>query len=132
DFRGGSGDHAGVVGLDAADGDQRVGAGGDGVRDDIFELSQLVTAKGEAGIAVLALGVKLDIATKMGGQAVELFDRRRSEGERIALEFGEIHGRPFHSFWCVGTTYCYHQVDERCSLFRVDKLAIFMIRLLYS
>jgi len=59
------GDHAGVVGLHAADRHQRVGVGGDGVRNDVFELAQLVAAVGEAGIAILAHGIDLDLAAEM-------------------------------------------------------------------
>ncbi|MEY9477402.1 hypothetical protein ABH981_001615 [Bradyrhizobium ottawaense] len=65
DLGGDGGDHAGVVRLHAADRDQRVGVGRDRVGDDVFEFAQLVAAIGEAGIAVLALGVDLDIAAEM-------------------------------------------------------------------
>ena len=40
-------DLAGVVGLEAADGDQRVGALGERVRDEVLELAGLVAAEGE-------------------------------------------------------------------------------------
>ena len=56
------------------------------VGDDVFELAQLVAAEREARIAVLALGVELDLAAEMGGQARQLLDRRRTEGERVAIE----------------------------------------------
>ena len=59
------GDHAGMVRLHAADRDQRVGVGGDRVGDDVFELAQLVAAEGQPRIAVLALGVELDLAAEM-------------------------------------------------------------------
>ena len=62
-------DHAGVVRLHAADRDQRVGVGGDRVGDDVFELPELVAAEREAGVAVFALGVELDVAAEMRGQA---------------------------------------------------------------
>jgi len=65
DLGGDRGDHAGVVRLHAADRDQRVGVGGDRIGDDVFELAQLVAAIGEAGIAVLALGIDLDLAAEM-------------------------------------------------------------------
>ena len=61
--------HAGVVGLHAADRDQRIGVGGDRIGNDVFELAQLVAAEGEAGIAVLALGVELDLAAEMRASA---------------------------------------------------------------
>ena len=62
------------------------------IGNDIFELAQLVAAEREAGIAVLALGVDLDLVAKMRAQAPEPLDRRRPEGERIAFEFLQ-HGR---------------------------------------
>ncbi len=86
------GDHPGVVGLHAANRDQRVGVGGDCVRDDVFELAQLVATIGEAGIAVLALGIDIDIAAKMLRQPLQLLDGRRAEGERVARKFVELHG----------------------------------------
>ena len=61
------------------------------VGDDVFELADLVAAEGEAGVAVLALGVELDAAAEMLGQAVELLDGRGAEGEGVAGEFLE-HG----------------------------------------
>ena len=76
----------GVVRLHAADRHQRVGVRGNRVGDDVFELAQLVAAVGEAGIAVLALGVELDLVAQMRAQALEPLDRRRAEGERIAFE----------------------------------------------
>ena len=70
-----------MVRLDSADRDQRVGAGSDGVGNDVFELPQLVAAEREARIAVLPLGVDLDRAAQMPGQAFQSFDRRRTEGQ---------------------------------------------------
>ena len=75
-----------VVRLDSADRDQRVGAGSDGVGNDVFELPQLVAAEREARIAVLPLGVDLDRAAEMPGQAFQSFDRGRTEGQRGSLE----------------------------------------------
>ena len=49
-------DLPGVVGLDAADRDQRVRPLGQCVRDDVLELAGLVAAEGEPRVAVLALG----------------------------------------------------------------------------
>ena len=86
DFRRDRSDLAGMVRLHAADRDQRVGVRGDRVGDDIFELAQLVAAEREARIAVLALGVELDLAAEMGAQARELLDRRRTERERVAIK----------------------------------------------
>ena len=83
-----------VVRLHAADRDQRVGVRGDRVGNDVFELAQLVAAEREAGIAVLALGVELDLVAQMRAQALEPLDRRRAEGERIAFEFFQHGLRP--------------------------------------
>ena len=80
-----------VVRLHAADRHQRVGVRGDRVGDDVFELAQLVAAEGETGIAILALGVELDLVAQMRAQALEPLDRRRTEGERIAFELFQ-HG----------------------------------------
>ncbi len=85
-------DLASMVGLHPADGDQRIGAGGNRVGDDIFELADLVAAESQPRIAVLALGIDLDAAAKMRGKAAQLLDRRRTEGQRVALEFCQ-HGR---------------------------------------
>ena len=67
-------DHAGVIRLHAADRDQCVGVRGDRVGDDVFELAQLVAAEREAGVAVFALGVELDVAAEMRGEARQLLD----------------------------------------------------------
>ena len=59
---GDGGDLPGVVGLVAADRDQRVGAAGEHVGDDVLELADLVAAEGEAAVDVLALGPDLGAA----------------------------------------------------------------------
>ncbi len=91
---GDGGDHAGVVGLHAADGDQRVGVRRDDVGHQVLHLAELVAAHGETGIAVVALGPDFDLAAERLGQARQELDRGRPEGERIAFEFGEVHGGP--------------------------------------
>ena len=53
---GDGGDLAGVVGLHAADGDERVAALGERVGDEVLQLAGLVAAVRDAGVAVLALG----------------------------------------------------------------------------
>ena len=80
-------DHAGVVGLHAADRDQRVGIGGDRIGDDVFELAQLVAAEGQPRIAVFPLGVEFDLAAEMLREPLQLLDMGGPEGERIAFEF---------------------------------------------
>ena len=64
-----------------------LGVGGDCVGHDVFELAQLVAAEGEARIAVLALGVELDLAAEMLRQPLQLLDMGRPECQRIAFEF---------------------------------------------
>ena len=78
-----------VVGLDAADRDEGVAPLRERVRGEILELAHLVAAVGEAGVAVLALGPDLDLATEMLGEALELVDRGGAERERDAGEVGE-------------------------------------------
>ena len=81
------GHHAGVIGLHAADRNQRIGIRSDRVGNDVFELAQLVAAEREPRIAVLALGVELDLAAEMAREPLQFFDMGGPEGERIALEF---------------------------------------------
>ena len=81
--------HARVVRLNAADRDQCVSVRRDRIWHDIFELAELVAAQREPGIAVVALGVNLDLAAERRRQARQVLDRCRPEGERIAFEFVE-------------------------------------------
>jgi hypothetical protein len=81
--RGRGGHLPGVVGLDPADGDQRVGSLRQGVGNQVFELPDLVAAEGEAAVAVITLGPDF-CATQMLRQARKGMDRRGPEGERIA------------------------------------------------
>ena len=81
---------AGVVGLIAADRDQGVGPRGDGVRDDVLHLADLVTAIGQAGGDVLALGPDLGAAQVLG-EAPQVVDRARSEGQWVAVELVQLH-----------------------------------------
>src|SRR6185437_7127434 len=80
-------DHAGVIGLHAADRYQRVGVGSDRVRDDVFELAQLVATEGEPRIAVLALGIDLHSSAEMAGEPLQFLDVGRPKCERIACKF---------------------------------------------
>jgi hypothetical protein len=75
-----------VVRLHPADRDQRIGVGGDRIGNDVFELAQLVAAESQSRIAVLALGVELDLAAQMCAEPLQLLDMRGSEGEWIAFE----------------------------------------------
>ena len=90
---GDGGDLAGVVGLDAADGHQRVAAFGEGFGDEVFELPHLVAAEGQARVHVLALGEDLDLVAEMGREAREGLDRSRAEGELVTREAVEVHWR---------------------------------------
>ena len=86
------GDLPRLVRLDAADGHQRVAALGQRLGDEVFELARLVAAKGEAAVAVLALGVQLDPAAKLRAQARQRVYGRGSEGKRMAGKTLKIHG----------------------------------------
>ena len=85
-------DLAGVVGLDAADGDERVAALGDRVREEVLQLAHLVAAEGEAAVAVLALGPDRR-AAEVPREAVQPLDGRRAEQQRGPGEVGERHGQ---------------------------------------
>ena len=91
EVRGDGGDLPGVVGLVAADGDERVGAAGEGVGDDVLQLADLVAAVGQAAVDVLALGPDLGAAQVLG-QPLQVLDGGGAEGERVALELLEDHG----------------------------------------
>ena len=84
-------DLPGVVGLDAADGDERVAALGQRVRGEVLQLAHLVAAERETGVEVLALGPDLGAAEGFG-EAIEAMDGRWSEEEGIAGEGIEFHG----------------------------------------
>ena len=58
-----------LVGLDAADGHQRVVAARDGFGNQVLHLARLVAAKGQAAVAVLTLGVQVHLAAQVGRQA---------------------------------------------------------------
>ena len=79
-------DHAGVVGLHAADRDQRIGIAGDRIGHDVFELAQLVAAECQTRVAVLALGVDFDRAAQVRCDSGQVLDGRGTEGQGIALE----------------------------------------------
>lgn len=84
---GGGGDLTGVVGLDAADGEQGRGVLGEGVREKILEFAGFVAAVGEGGVEVLALGV--DGGVQIGGGVGEEVDGGGAEGEGVAGDGGE-------------------------------------------
>ena len=52
-----------------------------------FELSDLVAAERQAGVAVVALGKDVDRAAEMREQALQSLDRRRTEGQVAAELF---------------------------------------------
>ena len=86
------GDLPRLVRLDTADGHQRVATLGKRLGNQVLELAGLVAAERQAAIAVLALGVELDLAAKMRAQSLQGLDWRRPEGERMAREALQIHG----------------------------------------
>lgn len=78
---GGGGDLAGVIGLDAADGDEGVAALGEGFGEEVLQFAGLVPAKGEGRVEVFAFGVYVYFAPEMGGEAGEGVDWGGAEGE---------------------------------------------------
>jgi hypothetical protein len=68
------GDLARVVGLHAADRDQRVAALGQRVGDQVLQLARLVAAEGEPAVAVVPLGPQRG-AAEVRGQALQAMDR---------------------------------------------------------
>ena len=93
EVRGDGGDLPGVVGLHAADRDERVGALGERVGHEVLELAGLVAAEGEAAVHVLALHPDAG-AAEVGAQPVDRMDRARPERQLVAGEIGEGHGAP--------------------------------------
>ena len=86
---GDAGDGAGVVGLHAADRDERVAALGERLGDEVLELAHLVAAERDAGVAVLPLGPDLDPAAELGAQPRQRVHRRGPEQQRDAGEVVE-------------------------------------------
>lgn len=84
---GGGGDLAGMVGLDAADGDEGRGVLGEGVGDEVLEFAGFVAAVGEGGVEVFAFGV--DGGVQIGGGVGEGVDGGGAEGEGVAGDGGE-------------------------------------------
>ena len=80
-----------MVRLHAADGDQCIRIRRDHVRYDLFRLAELISAHCETGVTVIALGINLDLAIESIRHSWKMFDRSRTEGQRIALEFFELH-----------------------------------------
>jgi hypothetical protein len=58
----------------------------------VFELARLVAAEGQAAVAVLALGVQVDLAAEVRAQALQGLNRRRAEGQGMAGKALQIHG----------------------------------------
>jgi hypothetical protein len=79
-----------VVGLHAADRDQRVAALRQRIRDEVLQLAGLVAAVGDPGVAVLALGPDRG-AAEVPGQPIEPVHRRRAEQQRIPVEVVKCH-----------------------------------------
>ena len=79
-----------VVGLDAADRDERVAALGARVGDQVLQLARLVAAVGEPAVAVVALGPHVG-AAELRRQPLEPVHGRRPEGQREALEGVQVH-----------------------------------------
>ena len=90
--RGDRGDLAGVVGLDATDGHERVRTLRQRVRGEVLQLAHLVATKGEARVDVLALGPQ-GRATQMTREPLQGLDGRRAEGQRRSGERVQDHRR---------------------------------------
>ncbi|MNN92272.1 hypothetical protein D3C81_2105290 [compost metagenome] len=80
-----------MVGLNAADGDQCVATLLQRLRDQVFQLAQLVAAKRQAAIAVFALGVDVDLAAQVRGQAFKFLDGGVAEGQAMSGKSLQIH-----------------------------------------
>ena len=89
--RGDGRDLARVVRLHAADRDERVAASRDRFRGEVLELSHLVAAVREPGVAVLALRPELDLAAEVRLEPLEAVHGRRAEEQRHAVEVGDAH-----------------------------------------
>jgi hypothetical protein len=83
-----------VVGLHAADRDERVAALGARVGDEVLELARLVAAVGEAAIAVVALRPYVG-AAQVRAQPLQPVDRGRAERQRVAFERLESHAKEY-------------------------------------
>src|SRR6185437_10228099 len=83
-------DLAGVVGLHAADRNQRVAAFGQGIGDQVLQLARLVTAVGDPRVTVLALGPD-GRAAQMRGQPFQRVHRRWAEQQRVPLKRADRH-----------------------------------------
>ena len=90
--RRGGRDLARVVGLHAADRDERVAALGARVGDEVLELARLVAAVGEPAVAVVALRPHVR-AAELRAQPLEPVHGRRAERQRVPLEGVEAHAR---------------------------------------
>ena len=83
---------ADVVGLDGALGDEVVGAAGEGVAGEVFELADLVAAAAHAG-EIVALDVDGG-AAEDAGEVGKVLDGGGGLAEFDAGEAGEIHAAP--------------------------------------
>ena len=83
---------AGVIGLDAADRDQRVAACSQRIDREILIVRTLLPPYAEARVAVLSLGPDLDFAAKVLAETLESVDRRRAEERLHAVERFQAHG----------------------------------------
>src|SRR5215211_3692775 len=73
----------------------------------------LIAAERQAGIAVVALGKDVDRTAEMRGEALQVLDGRRAEGQQIAGKFFK-HGRGLQKRISPPSTYS--KLSERCCL----------------
>ncbi|MNG17445.1 hypothetical protein D3C84_1014330 [compost metagenome] len=94
-----------MVGLDRPGGDEGIGALGDGIGGQVFELAQFVAAHGQ-GRQVVTLDI--DVPAEPGGEAVEFFQRCRMAEQVETVKARQLlfdHGSVLvvGDAWTIGT-----------------------------
>jgi hypothetical protein len=88
--------HTAVIGLQAATGDQRVGARGESGGKDGLEFTDLVAAHPEGQQVVTFHEERRRVRTQAMAEAVEAIHRRRMWGERLSRERAKCCQRSGH------------------------------------
>src|SRR6266403_3831757 len=86
------GDLPRLIRLDATDRYQRVAALGERLGDQVLELAGLVAAESQAAVAILTLGVEIDLSAQMRAQALQGLDWCGAESQRMTGEALQVHG----------------------------------------
>ena len=87
-----------MVGLDAANRHQRVCIRGNRIRNNVFQLSNLVAAKCQTGVAVVAFGINFHTTSDMRREPFQWLDRCGTEHQRIALKSLQHTLHPWQEF----------------------------------